>query len=103
MFDIGGLAGLSQAAYDAFEPVQWPLPADAAGTAAGTQRLFEDGRYAFTDGRARFVPTAARAPATRSPATHTGPNAAISRGSSPVRAASWRRSSTRSGPVADPP
>lgn len=63
MFDIGGLAGLSQAAYDAFEPVQWPLPANTAGTAAGTQRLFEDGRYAFTDGRARFVPTAARAPA----------------------------------------
>jgi assimilatory nitrate reductase catalytic subunit len=27
----------------------------------GTTRLFEDGRYAFADGRARFVPTAARA------------------------------------------
>ncbi|GJG98780.1 nitrate reductase [Cupriavidus pauculus] len=61
MFDIGGLTGLSQRAYDDFAPVQWPVRADDTA-AAGTQRLFEDGRYAFADGRARFVPTAARAP-----------------------------------------
>ena len=60
MFDIGGLAGLSQDEYDELEPVQWPY---RAATPGGTQRLFEDGRYAFADGRARFVPTAARAPA----------------------------------------
>ena len=75
MFDIGGLAGLDKAAYDNFEPRQWPVRAAAPGQTAqmpelsglpetsGTSRLFEDGRYAFADGRARFVPTASRAPA----------------------------------------
>ncbi|MBY4732798.1 nitrate reductase [Cupriavidus pauculus] len=75
MFDIGGLAGLDKAAYDDFEPRQWPVRAAAPGQTAqtpelsglpetsGTSRLFEDGRYAFADGRARFVPTASRAPA----------------------------------------
>jgi assimilatory nitrate reductase catalytic subunit len=58
-FDIGGLAGLQRADYDAMEPVQWPVP--AAGTS--TARLFGDGRFAHADGRARFVPTVARAPA----------------------------------------
>ena len=62
MFDIGGLAGLTHDEYDDFEPVQWPCPATGSGASSGTQRLFEDGRYAFADGRARFVPTAARAP-----------------------------------------
>ena len=59
MFDIGGLAGMDQAAYDAMLPVQWPLPAMAS---SGKQRLFENARFAFADGRARFVATAARAP-----------------------------------------
>jgi assimilatory nitrate reductase catalytic subunit len=58
MFDIGGLAGMDQAAYDAMLPVQWPLPAMAS---SGKQRLFENARFAFADGRARFVATAARA------------------------------------------
>jgi assimilatory nitrate reductase catalytic subunit len=58
-FDIGGLAGLGRADYDAMEPVQWPVPAAGAATA----RLFGDGRFAHPDGRARFVPTVARAPA----------------------------------------
>lgn len=62
MFDIGGLSGLTREQYDAFEPVQWPVRATTSGT-DGTQRLFEDGRYAFADGRARFVATASRAPA----------------------------------------
>jgi len=60
MFDIGGLTGLGEEAYDELVPVQWPL---RTATAPGTQRLFEDGRFAFGDGRARFVATAARAPA----------------------------------------
>ncbi|WP_454757891.1 molybdopterin-dependent oxidoreductase [Cupriavidus campinensis] len=59
-FDISGLAGLAQADYDALAPVQWPVRADLT---EGTQRLFTDGRYAHPDGRARFVPTAPRAPA----------------------------------------
>ena len=52
-FDIGGLAGLSDADYDRLEPVQWPVPRD--GVAAGTRRIT---RFA-----ARIVPTPYRAPA----------------------------------------
>jgi assimilatory nitrate reductase catalytic subunit len=51
-FDIGALAGLAQAAYDALQPVQWPLG----------RRVFADHRFSFPDGRARFVPTAPRLP-----------------------------------------
>jgi assimilatory nitrate reductase catalytic subunit len=59
VFDIGGLAGLSRAEYDALEPVQWPVrrPGDSA------RRLFGDGRFAHPDGKARFVATRARLPA----------------------------------------
>ena len=59
VFNLAGLAGLSAQQYDQLEPVQWPV---AAG-GAGTQRLFADGRFATPDGKARFVPTAPRAPA----------------------------------------
>ena len=59
-FDISGLAGLTAAAYEQFEPVQWPL---SAHNLRGTQRLFEDGRFMHPDGRARFVETPPRAPA----------------------------------------
>jgi assimilatory nitrate reductase catalytic subunit len=59
LFDIGGLAGMARGDYDALEPVQWPVPAPGIATA----RLFGGGRFAHADGRARFVPTHARAPA----------------------------------------
>ncbi|MHB1274036.1 MAG: molybdopterin-dependent oxidoreductase [Rhodanobacter sp.] len=58
VLDLGGLAGLGRAGYDALAPVQWPI----AATSKGTARLFADGRYAHADGRARFIATAARAP-----------------------------------------
>ncbi|MGB9991498.1 molybdopterin-dependent oxidoreductase [Massilia sp. SM-13] len=57
MFDIGALAGLDRSRYDALAPLQWPA---ALGGSRG--RLFADGRFAHPDGRARFVPTAPRAP-----------------------------------------
>src|SRR5712664_1122125 len=57
-FDIGGLAALDDRAYDALEPVQWPVRHDGAASA----RLFGDGRFAHADGRARLVATAFRAP-----------------------------------------
>ncbi|MEO8463716.1 MAG: molybdopterin-dependent oxidoreductase [Gammaproteobacteria bacterium] len=57
-FDIGALTGISDADYDALAPVQWPLPAGVARP----QRLFSDGRFFTPDGKARFVPTEARAP-----------------------------------------
>jgi assimilatory nitrate reductase catalytic subunit len=57
-FDIGGLAALDDDAYDALEPVQWPVRGDGASSA----RLFGDARFAHADGRARFVATAFRPP-----------------------------------------
>ncbi len=54
MFDIGALATLDDAAYDALRPVRWPLPAGAPGEGG---RLFAQGRFATPDGRARIVPT----------------------------------------------
>jgi assimilatory nitrate reductase catalytic subunit len=59
IFDIGGLAGLTREQYDELEPVQWPVARQGCG---GTRRLFEDRRFAYPDGRARFVPTPPRAP-----------------------------------------
>ncbi|GHB21712.1 nitrate reductase [Salinicola rhizosphaerae] len=52
-FDISGLAGLTREAYDALAPTQWPVTAHAPN---GTSRLFEDGRFATPDGRARLLP-----------------------------------------------
>ena len=52
-FDISGLAGLDRAGYDGLAPVQWPVTAAAP---AGTPRLFENGRFATPDGRARLLP-----------------------------------------------
>lgn len=53
-FDIGGLAALDEAGYDALAPVQWPVPAWPPHGDDET-RLFGDGRFATTDGRARFI------------------------------------------------
>ncbi|WP_211473129.1 nitrate reductase [Collimonas humicola] len=62
VFNLGGLRGMDRAQFDGMQPVQWPLPADAAGERQGTARLFADGRFAHADGRARFIATAPRAP-----------------------------------------
>ena len=51
-FDIGGLAQVSDAAYEDLAPVQWPLK---QGEGAGVARLFVDGAFQTLDGRARFV------------------------------------------------
>jgi assimilatory nitrate reductase catalytic subunit len=59
IFDIGGLAAVGDAAYDAHDPVQWPVRGDGASS----PRLFGDGRFAHPDGRARLVPTPFRPPA----------------------------------------
>ena len=67
-FDISGLAGLSAAQYDELEPTQWPVgSSNAAGRGpkgdASSMRLFQDGRFAHPDGKARLVPTRQRPPA----------------------------------------
>jgi assimilatory nitrate reductase catalytic subunit len=59
-FDLGGLAELEPDEYDELEPVQWPIP---RGRHGGTSRLFKNGRFFHADGRARFVPTPPREPA----------------------------------------
>ncbi|CAH2605025.1 Nitrate reductase [Rhodovastum atsumiense] len=59
LFDIGALAGLDDAAYDALRSVRWPLPAGAAGEGG---RLFALGGFPTADGRARLVPVRAPEP-----------------------------------------
>jgi assimilatory nitrate reductase catalytic subunit len=60
VFDIGALAELSDAGYEALSPVRWPLRRGGEST----ERLFGDGMgFATSDGRACFVPTPYRAPA----------------------------------------
>jgi assimilatory nitrate reductase catalytic subunit len=56
--NLGPLATITPDAYEALEPVQWPVTA-----AGGTQRLFADGRFQTPDGRACAVPVAASGPA----------------------------------------
>ena len=52
VFDIGELASLTDAEYDALAPVQWPVP--AGGSAGG--RVFARGGFPTASGRARLVP-----------------------------------------------
>ncbi|MBL8830908.1 MAG: molybdopterin-dependent oxidoreductase [Rhodospirillales bacterium] len=61
-FDLSGLTGTD---YAAFEPVQWPV-----GTTGSVERMFADGGFFTPDGRARFVPVAARGPASVPDATY---------------------------------
>jgi len=58
-FDISALADLSDEAYDALAPVQWPF---AKGAAAPTTRLFGEGAFPRPNGRARLVPVTPRSP-----------------------------------------
>jgi assimilatory nitrate reductase catalytic subunit len=57
-FDIGALAGLSDADYEDLAPARWPVRAGAPG-----ERLFGDGRFQTPDGRARFIATPFKPPA----------------------------------------
>ena len=64
--DLGGLAAVSDDAYEAMAPRQWPVP--AVGEAGG--RLFAGGGFPTADGRARLVPTAWRPMAGRRDAAY---------------------------------
>jgi assimilatory nitrate reductase catalytic subunit len=57
--DISALVGMDEAAYQNLAPVQWPV--NAAHT-AGTPRMFEDGIFFTTSGKAQFVPVTPRLP-----------------------------------------
>ncbi|MBZ9859324.1 nitrate reductase, partial [Mesorhizobium sp. CA12] len=52
LFDLGGVADLSDEDYSAFAPRHWP----ASERYEQQTRLFSDGRFPTQDGRARFVP-----------------------------------------------
>ena len=52
LFDLGGLASISDEDYDALEPVQWPARANGGGPPA---RLFTDGGFSTPDKKARFI------------------------------------------------
>ena len=52
LLNLSGLMGLDRLAYDALEPVQWPV----ISAGEGTPRLFVEGRFQTPDGRARMVP-----------------------------------------------
>jgi assimilatory nitrate reductase catalytic subunit len=53
-FNIGGLADISNAAFDELAPITWPIHRNKKIK----QRFFSDGQFYFSDGKARFaVPT----------------------------------------------
>jgi assimilatory nitrate reductase catalytic subunit len=58
MFDIGGLATITNADYDRLEPVQWPAPPMTTGQGQNSARLFAENRnFPTRDRRASFIPT----------------------------------------------
>ncbi len=55
-FDLGGLVHLSDGAFDALDPVQWPLRrGERVQTRDQERRFFSDGAFYTPDGKARFV------------------------------------------------
>ena len=58
LFDIGGMANLTDAQYQAMAPTRWPRPAKTIPTS----RLFARGGFPTPTGRARMVPTTPRPP-----------------------------------------
>ncbi|KAA0876370.1 nitrate reductase [Nitrincola tapanii] len=58
-FDLSGLCHLDQTAYDALEPIQWPVN---AAHPKGRARLFAEGDFFTPNRRARFIPVTPRAP-----------------------------------------
>jgi assimilatory nitrate reductase catalytic subunit len=53
-FDLSALATMSDAAYDALEPVQWPVP--IGDDSSQERRFFAGGGFFTPDRKARFVP-----------------------------------------------
>jgi assimilatory nitrate reductase catalytic subunit len=60
--DLGALAEISDAVYDALTPFQWPR---RNGEAPVERRFFAEGGFYHADGKARFVSTRFCAPAAR--------------------------------------
>jgi assimilatory nitrate reductase catalytic subunit len=58
-FDIGAYADIDDGAYEQLKPFVWPAPKDAP---PARKRFFADGGFFHSDGRARFIATAACEP-----------------------------------------
>lgn len=58
LLDFSSLLTLTDATYDALQPVQWPLR-----ERSGQARLFADGQFPTPDGRARMIAVAPKGPA----------------------------------------
>ena len=58
-FDLGGIAELDDAMYRQLQPLIWPV---RTGPAQDTPRLFSDGKFYTSNGKARFIPITPRAP-----------------------------------------
>jgi len=67
-FDIGGLSHLSTEQYDALRPIQWPVNTKAP---QGTARMFTDGRFYTSSGKAQFVCSAPQLSAAMADAEHS--------------------------------
>jgi len=59
-FDISGLQDLSYTEYDELEPMQWPITKDKP---AGTERMFNDGRFYTKSKKAQFIAVKNHTPA----------------------------------------
>ncbi|VAX06810.1 Assimilatory nitrate reductase large subunit [hydrothermal vent metagenome] len=59
-FNISGLATLSDADYEYFQPRQWPVTEEQPD---GTTRMFSDGKFFTRNKRAQFIAVAASTPA----------------------------------------
>ena len=55
LFNLAGLANLSDAGYEALTPVQWPVLKGSGAETERSKRLFSDGRFVTDNQRARFV------------------------------------------------
>jgi assimilatory nitrate reductase catalytic subunit len=54
LFNLGGLADISDSQYDELPPMQWPVPKPGGGVTGS--RLFARGGFSTPDGKARMVP-----------------------------------------------
>lgn len=59
VFDISALANISQAEYENFSPIKWPIN---QANPKGVKRLFTDGIFATKNQKANFIPIIAQLP-----------------------------------------
>ncbi len=62
-FDISALAEISEQEYASLKPFQWPLNAQNPLSRGGTKRMFGDGQFFTSNGKAQLIAITPRAPA----------------------------------------